>query len=621
MRLTRAEWRRAATAACLAVVGIGWSGCSGAKQTELVAGVTSQVRVPRDFSTVAITVDGKFGQVLCRNYPVYDGKVRLPRTLGVVNGGDANTPITISVAGFQQDSTDGSVGAFGCLGAPEVGVKGNRDLSSGGGARVIRRSRQPYVPDRILYLPMPLHYACYDIDCETNQSDKCKDGTCTCRGGLCVPPDVDTRLLVDYNDDLVFGSSNTCFRPFTTKDDKGNPSPGCLDDGVPPQVVDANKCIYVLPETASASGLPAHDAGFPLPEPETHGNGLNVRVVFDNVVSEVLDYEGPCPADGSGAKEGYCTPDPSKPQMFQLAPGLCASSNPLHKITLMTASGLCPSKTELQPICDDTIQGPPQPTLIDGGISTDGACGVSTPLKPARSALYILMDKSSGMRQFIGSDGVLSQVIGLPLSDPVFQNTRVAFKFLPPANANDCTGATKSYATLSSAQPEEIPFSDTQTVQTQQSAIASILAKTQALPNAPTMYLDAVMLHDNAYAALRAQSGGGVNRLALMLLIDRDATNDCPNNLDAIAEAAAAFGNDHIYTYVVVLGNEDLVDASNGVPPTTLADALAAAGGAPKIVNGKPQAYHVFTSNPNDKKTVIGNANDAIKTIANDLGS
>jgi hypothetical protein len=624
--------RRAATLGAIALVTLAWSGCSGKKQTELVAGVTSQVQVPRDFRSVRIDVNGAFGNTFCRTYPVYDGKVRLPRTLGVLSGGDPSAPVTITVAGYVQDSQDGSIAAFSdCLASPEVGKNG-RNVDTGGGARVMRRSRQPYVPDRILYLPMPLHYSCYDVDCECGLPDdtkcprvkrpECSAGDCTCKGGKCVSPDITTERLVDYDDDLVFGSSNTCFRPFITTDDKGNKLPGCLDDGVPPQLVDAKKCIYVLPETASAAGLPPFDAGFPLPEPETHGAGLNVRVVYDNIVSEVLDYEGPCTQQGPS--EGYCTPDPSKPQMFQLAASLChpedkTLSDSPHRITLMTASGLCPSKTELQPICDDSVQGPPQPTLIDGGSSADGSCNVGLSLKPAQSALYILMDKASGMRQFLGSSSVLAQVIGLPLSDPVFKNTLVGFKFLEDP-ALTCT----SVSAVGDNAKLDIPFDPSKTVQSQQAVIADRLAKTSAdlTSPPPPMLLDAVLQPTGAYNVIQSLSGDGgakqFNRRAVLLLIDRDATNDCASSLDAISEAATAHAGG-IFTYVVVLGNEDLVDASAGVPPHDLADKLAVAGGAPSAETGG--AYHVYASDPNDKTSVIVNANKAIKTIADDLGS
>ena len=614
--------RRALTVGAAAFVAIAWSGCSGKKQTELVAGVSSQVQVPRDFRSVRIDVNGAYGNAFCHTYPVYDGKVRLPRTLGVVAGGDPNAPVTITISGFVQDSQDGTVAALNdCLATSEVGLKG-RAITAGGGAKVIRRARQPYVADKILFLPMPLRYSCNDVDCESTNRPECSAGDCTCKGGKCVAPDNDPTRFAEYDDSLVFGSTNTCFRPFMTTDDTGAKTPGCLDDGLPPQVVDASKCIYVLPETTSAIGLPPYDAGFPVPEPETHGSGLNVRVVFDNIVSEVLDDEGPCPADGSGAKEGYCIPDPNKPQMFQLAPSLCHPEDPAlsdspHRITLMTASGFCPPKTELQPICDDSVQGPPQPTLLDGGSSADGSCNVATALKPAQSALYILMDKSSGMRNFVGSNSALSQVIGLPLSDPVFSNTLVGFKFLPDT-ASTC-GDPSRYAT-----GLDLPFDPKKTVQTQQAAIAGLIATTPPLTTAPPMQLDAILRNNGAYGALRALGDASkFNSRAVLLLIDRDATNDCGSAaLDAVAQASAALtGGDNMATYVIELGNEDLVNISNGEPTTTIADRLAVAGGHAVDNNGTPGSYHVFTNDPNDKTTVLAKANDAIKTIADDLGS
>src|SRR5207245_3531680 len=97
-------------------------------------------------------------------------------------------------------SQDGSVAAFNDCGATsEVGLK-LRKLNEGGGARVLRRSRQPYAANRILYLPMPLRYSCYDVDCECDdrtdpakcprvKHPECSGGDCTWKGGRCVGHD------------------------------------------------------------------------------------------------------------------------------------------------------------------------------------------------------------------------------------------------------------------------------------------------------------------------------------------------------------------------------------------------------------------------------------------------
>jgi hypothetical protein len=577
MRFNR-RVERSITLGAVGLVALIWAGCSGKKQTELVAGVSSQVQVPRDFRSVRIDVNSATGNVFCHTYPVFDGKVRLPRTLGVVAASESTFPVTITVSGFAEDvNTDSTISAFtDCQAAPEVGVKG-RPKDQGGGARVLRRARQPYTKDKILYLPMPLKYSCYDLDCENEGQDY------TCRGGKCMPPDIDPLRLVEFDDSLIFGDTNTCFRPFSDKDDSGNLRPGCIDAGLPPVVIDPAKCIYALPGSA---GAPPYDAGIPgAPEPPSTGPGLNVRVVYDNIVSEVLDYEGVCTA--TGAIEGYCIPDATKPQQFQLADGIC--HNPVHTVTLLTASGQCPPKTELQPICDDSIQGPAQPTLLDGNSSADGSCNVAVPLTPAPSALYVLMDKSSGMRQFFGKAG-LSNVIGIPLQDPVFSETQIAFKYLPAAQT-DCNAAaaSNSFVTFNTAAgdvPFESSFKAQADIGTSIGSFDSDAGAGVFQAGTDPWYLEAALQQNAAYKALldlQTASQESFNRLAVLLLIDRDfpvsPTPQCgAGHADAIALAADAYAKQGIYTYVVFLKNADF--PAGGVP-TDSASKVAAAGQTP----------------------------------------
>src|SRR5258708_12691631 len=61
------------------------------------------------------------------------------------------------------------------------------------------------------------------------------------------------------------------------------------------KLVDASNCVYE----------------FPSPPP---GTGVNARVYYDGVEEEILDLD---------PNEGFFVPDASKPQVFQLAPGLC----------------------------------------------------------------------------------------------------------------------------------------------------------------------------------------------------------------------------------------------------------------------------------------------------------
>jgi hypothetical protein len=609
MHLNR-RGRQGAVIVSLAIAGLAWAGCSGKKATEFVAGISSQVEVPQDLQTVVVTVNVGGVETFNQTYPVYDNKVRLPRTLGVVKGTTApGTPITITVAGYSVPAS-ASYGAFSDTGDPQVGTV-EAPIDQGGGARILRRSRQPYVDNRILYVPMPLHFSCYDVDCgqiatasDPTLSKLCSDNTCTCKAGLCVAPDTDPTQLPDYTDDLVYGTTNTCFRPFSDKDANGNPQAGCMDWGIGPQVLDAQNCIFALPDTASVpADAGPYDPAIPLPYVTLadQGGGLNVRAVYDNSSSEVLDYEGACPSAttppsgggtaAAGPQEGYCA-FPGAPQRFQLAPGLCAMyrGDPAapHVITLLEASAACPPKTAFQPVCDDSIQGPPQPNLADGGYASNGLCGAGGfALTPAPSALYVLFDTSTGMRDFVGNAGA-AQALSLSLQDPVFKETLVGMRFMPAAST-DCagSGANNSFSNPTSL---DVPFEDSFKAQAD---IATRLEATGPgdggdgnLPadNVP-WYLEAAL--EGAYSALgKLPNQGTYNRRAVMLFFDRDfnvSPPDCPApQLSAITLAANALAQQQIETYVVFLANADYPDG--GIPgnpitdATNLAQGLAAGG-------------------------------------------
>ena len=173
MRLNRGSvnrWvSRAAVSAALALAGVGWAGCGQVKANELVAGDISQVAVPSYLQSVVITLYFDDTELVFEgNYPVYDSGqpgayVRLPRTLGVVKGPTQGV-VRITVAGFTQSIDDPTVGAFNGF-DPEVGTT-TAPVAKGGGAQILRRSTQPYSEGQILYVPLPLHYSCYSVDCD-----------------------------------------------------------------------------------------------------------------------------------------------------------------------------------------------------------------------------------------------------------------------------------------------------------------------------------------------------------------------------------------------------------------------------------------------------------------------
>ena len=134
LAVIRSSTRSALTLGAVAATALVWSGCEAKKQTEYVAGVSTQVQVPRDLK--AIRVDVSVGGVVqfCRGYRVYDGKVQLPRSLGEFpsQGKPGPDPITVTVSGFTEDfsETTGNNVFDNCTSvAPKVGDKNRAHAS------------------------------------------------------------------------------------------------------------------------------------------------------------------------------------------------------------------------------------------------------------------------------------------------------------------------------------------------------------------------------------------------------------------------------------------------------------------------------------------------------------
>ena len=361
-----------------------WTGCAGKKQTEIVVGVLTQMRVPADIQTVRLNVNAGGPVVFDQVYPVYNGVVLLPQTLALAPGAQQSS-VTITVLGYKLTQDDPYFDTMPPASDPET--------------QILRRSVVQYAPSRIVYLPMPLRYACYQVACGDSQ---------TCVAGQCVDAKVDSAKLANYSDDLVFGTTSSCFSVTS-----------CFAAEEPAVVVDPNRCIFTIP---GAPGAPtANDAG-PFPLPAAPGGGINVRVQYEDLETEVLDLD---------PVEGFSIPDPSMPQTFQLPQGLCnqyiAASDPTmpapHKIVSVGVTALCQTKAINQPLCASDVQ--------DNGQLPDAAPGPGfVELKRPTSLLYLMVDDSADLGSYYGATA-FSQVMKLTLSDPLFQSVQVAFAFFP----------------------------------------------------------------------------------------------------------------------------------------------------------------------------------------------
>jgi hypothetical protein len=475
-----------------------FAACTSSKPTEIVAGMSTQIQVPEYLKTVGLAVQAGGRVLFCDTYPVADGTVKLPATLGVLEE-SAGSPVTVNVLGFRREqasSFDNCTFVVPDADDPEV--------------MVVRRRRTTFVDDRILFLPLPLKESCSETTCGEEE---------TCIGGLCVPSDVDSSALVDYRNDLLFGDTNTCFDPNR-----------CLD---------AARTPVLLENPADCSFRAQWPSSAPTPEP----GELNVRVFYDTFGSEVLDLD----REGSDAneQEGFNIPDPSDPLAFRLAPNLCTSNYQQDKLLGVEASALCPPKRPLQPLCSNYVSIDPRATADDPDPGPR-VCTIAG-LRAVESAVYVLMDRSQSMFKFYG-DGGLRFAIELPLGNPVARRTRVAFGQLPAA-AEQC--GTNEY------QTPTIAFGDVASVR---QPIGDILgASASVLPDDPAIYLEAAM--QGAYAALGelGPSGeSGFNRKALVVISNRDLARDrCPGPTGAERAAAALAQDDSIVTYAVALDSGD----------------------------------------------------------------
>ncbi len=483
--------------------------------------MTTQMQVPKELNSVGIVINSGGRQRFCSAYPVADGEVTLPSTLGLEPADSPSDPVTLSVLGFTQPQPDFETTCVAAV--PDVG-----DNS----VTVLRRRRTPYIQDRILYLPMPLRHACTD--------KRCPDGE-TCIGGECKSQDIDPNVLPDYNDSLVYGNTNTCFS-----------LSNCMPPyaAIPAQLVDAADCRFRV-DVPDGAGVPI--------------NGLNVRILHENFTPEILDLD---------PEEGFVVDDPARPTEFRLASSLCNSRYKKGKVLGVWGSTLCPAKTPFQPLCADDAR-----QLMAGEYSPYGeaTCVQGDRLHPTESALYVVMDRSASMHEFFGPEG-LQEVLGLSLQDPVFERTYVGFKFMP-ASPSDCSAtesSPNSFASLTG--PKDVPF--VLAVDARQ-AVAGLIGDTSnVLSDDPPLLLDAVMSPGGAYAALSSLQptapSTAFNRRALLILGNRDLWTRCggASPADLAAQALA----DEIHTYVVALKAPAGTD-QGGRNPVADAEAIALAGG------------------------------------------
>jgi hypothetical protein len=534
--------RRSLVAALALATAPAWPGCSPKKQTEYVAGITTQVQVPRDLRAIRVSVSIGGFITFCQAYRAYNGVVQLPRSLGsyALNDPDQAGTITYTIIGYSTDVP----------GDEEFALEGCQDAKVGDAAdtRIIRRSRQRYIPEKILFLPMPLKYSCFDkTDCDGEDV--------TCKAGRCVPADTPPETLPEYSPDLVDGTGGACF-----------PVTQCLGAAAPAVLVDPATCTYAVANTASE---PPRLEGAPDLWPgDPQGEGVNVLISYDGGLNqEVLDKD---------PDEGFTVPDPAFPQRFRLAPGLCdmvkgvddSGAAVRHRITAVRASEACRSKGKFQPICaGDQL-------ALMGGTQTGGSTSSLSPpacsaleLQPPDATLVVVVDNTKGHEPFF--DEAEAQAVQISLDDPAFARTKLALVYAPGALA--C-----------GAGAPEIALGPSRAVKGQiAQSFAQYTPQTRALElsDGPTAFEGAL-----ARAYQVAASAPDDFRRAVLVFGNRDfdppeAADQCvatPGSPAALAQAAKAANN--VDTYVLMLA-ETPGDAAASADAVAQGNALALAGG------------------------------------------
>jgi hypothetical protein len=583
MRVRRSSTCSALTLGAIAATALVWSGCDAKKQTEYVAGVSTQVQVPRDLK--AIRVDVSVGGVVqfCRGYRVYDGKVQLPRSLGEFpsQGKPGPDPITVTVSGFTEDfsETTGNSVFDNCTSvAPKVG-----DTTQG--TRILRRSRQPYVTDSVLFLPMPLKYSCFDFK-------ECEDESKTCKAGRCVDARTDESKLPKYTDDLVDGSGGTCFMAST-----------CFAAAAPAVVVDADTCTYAVPNSPPSS--PPQLEGIP-PNPfPRSGDGVNVEITYDGgLTREVLDKDD---------AEGFLIPDPvGKPQQFRLTAGLCdmvkgrssggPGARPLdeetpHRITAVRVSGTCQAKSPFRPLCaaDQLLSMGLDPNGVSANGSAPSGCQASE-MRPPKAVLLVVADDTHNSDLFYTQ--AAQSALGLSLADPAFQKTELGLGFFPGPGTCATPG---SFTDAVPPKLARLAKGDVVAQFQNLGANSGALLKTLGTP----VNLDGALR--DAYATLGSSTYDSYYRRAVFVLGNRDFDKATCGQTPAQRAAAAAVLPVHpVQTYVLMLAR----DIGNPNPDVSFvppgSNELAVAGGT----------GHVY-----DARSNKGPAQDAFQQVVNDLAT
>jgi uncharacterized delta-60 repeat protein len=188
-RARRARTTLAALAcSCILLTVALLTACAEEERTrgQLIVAITSDMPLPKDINLIKIEVTVQGQRYYYDEHRVGPDELRLPATLGIIEGTKGNLPVTITVGAFQ-----------------------DRTL------RLVRQAVTSVPPDRAALLVLTLEWLCDGFGEEVPSSDGlssrletgCPDGQ-TCIGGACESNFVDPSSLPDYDPALVFGGAD-----------------------------------------------------------------------------------------------------------------------------------------------------------------------------------------------------------------------------------------------------------------------------------------------------------------------------------------------------------------------------------------------------------------------------
>jgi hypothetical protein len=304
------------TATALAAASTG--GCSAKKNTEIMVGVQTDVRIPKDIDEVEVRVFVDGVVVFNPRAPVGNGQVSLPGSFGIVAGSDASKQIVVEVVGYVSTQQ-----------------------------RVLRRARMTFVQGRTVFLRMPLKFACY------GQGD-CPDQNDTCIAGECKSALIDATRLPDYVSSTQAlgngpgGEADACFEAET-----------CLSTTTQVMAAGADGCSFLAPGGAGA-GTPFTPVLVLPASAKTPGfcDATSCKVPVDHDVDEGWEW-----TDAAHSS-------------FSIAAGLCTKLKSLGGRLEATTGTQCGEKTLDRPLCTPTgtgsgadggTVGPPDTSTGEGG--------------------------------------------------------------------------------------------------------------------------------------------------------------------------------------------------------------------------------------------------------------